>query len=202
MEVTFTKLSGRRYSVAVRRERGPALAPRQGPGYDDFLPHDAVHLIVESEARLAGGAFGRVAAGRNNIFWPADPALRRRQARREARRVTTKAEHADMARSEWFASVCPLLWELRTGRRAESDLPEWFSSGDASALPGPLTERIIERLDDFAARWAALPAGGTITLSWPGRPSESARRSPRAHGRHREEPVAERSAQLPHTVGD
>ncbi|MGA9310845.1 MAG: hypothetical protein WBV74_10795 [Pseudonocardiaceae bacterium] len=80
--MTFTKLAVHRYTMSVMREREPALAPRQGPGYDDFLQHDGVHLIVESEAALAGGAFGRAAAGRCNIFWPADPACRRRQARR------------------------------------------------------------------------------------------------------------------------
>ncbi len=72
--------------MTVRRQAGPSLAPRQGPGYDDHLPHDAVHLLVENEAGLTGGVFGRVAAGRSNIFWPADPKLQRRQARREAKR--------------------------------------------------------------------------------------------------------------------
>lgn len=173
MEVTFTKLSGRRYVMTVTRERGPALAPRQGPGYDDFLPHDAVHLIVESEAGLAGGAFGRVAAGQSNIFWPADPARRRRQARREARRPPTKSERADMARSEWLASVCPPLWELQTGRRAE--LPIWFSRVEPTALATPLVERILERLDNFAARWQALREGGSVTLSWPAQRAASRR---------------------------
>src|SRR5947209_11365582 len=103
--------------MTVVRERGPRLAPRQGPGYDDHLPHDAVHFLVEAEARLSGGVFGRVAAGRNNIFWPDDPRTRRRQARREARRTSSAAEHADMARSEALASVCQPLWELRAGHR-------------------------------------------------------------------------------------
>lgn len=38
----------------------------------------------------------------------------------------TTAERADMARSELLASICPTLWELRTGRR--SHVPPWFSS--------------------------------------------------------------------------
>ena len=84
MEVTFTKLQGRRYLMTVVRDRGPELAPRQGPGYHDYLPHDAVHFMVEAEAALSGGVFGRVAAGQNNIFTTADPAIRRRQGRWEA----------------------------------------------------------------------------------------------------------------------
>jgi hypothetical protein len=81
MDVTFTKAAGRRYLMTVVRERGPQLAPRHGPGYDDYLPHDAVHFIAEAEARLSGGVFGRIAAGQSNMFWAADPRMLRRQGR-------------------------------------------------------------------------------------------------------------------------
>jgi hypothetical protein len=52
VDVTFTKVAGCRYLMTIVRERGPQLASRHGPGYDDYLPHDAVHFIVEAEARL------------------------------------------------------------------------------------------------------------------------------------------------------
>ncbi|SRR6266487_991877 len=94
MHVTFTKMPGRRYLMTIVRERGPELAPRQGPGYDDYLPHDAVHFFVEAEAQLSGGVFGRIAAGRSNIFWPADPVVRQRQARREKKLKPGKDEQA------------------------------------------------------------------------------------------------------------
>src|SRR5579884_4257820 len=146
MEVTFTKLE-RRYRMTVVRDHGPELAPRCGPGYDDHLPHDAVHLLVEAEAGLAGGAFGRIAAGWNNIFWPADPAVRRQQNRREARRRLTPAQRGDMGRSEQLASLCASLWQFRQGLRR--DLPEWFSRVPPEALGSPLVGRILERLDGF-----------------------------------------------------
>jgi len=90
MEVTFTKGPGRRYFMTVVRERGIALAARQGPGYHDWLPHDAVHFIVEREAELAGGVFGRIAAGQSN-----------------------------MERSEVLASLCLPLWEYQAGHRSQ-----------------------------------------------------------------------------------
>ena len=124
MDVTFTKDSGRRYLMTVVRERGPKLGPRHGPGYDDYLPHDAVHFLVEAEARLTGGAFGRIAAGQGNMFWPADNRLLRHQKRREARRKPSQAEHAQMGRSEDLASVCQVLWQLRGGHRSLP--PSWF----------------------------------------------------------------------------
>ena len=173
MEVTFTKQAGRRYLVTIVRERGPRLAPRGGPGYDDDRPHDAVHVLVEAEARLAGGVFGRIAAGQSNMFWPADNRLIRHQNRKDARRKPTAAEHADMSRSEGLAGVCPPLWELRAGHRGE--LPPWFDRVPAEVLDSRLTERILVRLDEFAARWHPLQPGLGVTLAWPldarGRPS-------------------------------
>lgn len=177
MDVTFTKLPRRRYRMAVVRQRGPELAARNGPGYDDYLPHDAVHFLVEAEAGLSGAAFGRIAAGRNNIFWAADPVARKRQARREAKRPPSSTEHADMAQSEQLASLCEPLWKLRVGQR--SDLPDWFSSMAPGIGESPLVERILVRLDAFASCWHALPVGGSVTLSWPSQRAGSMRRARR-----------------------
>jgi hypothetical protein len=106
MEATFTKAAGRRYAMTVVRERGPRLASRYGPGYDDHLPHDAVHFLVEAEAGLSGGVFGQIAAGQNNIFWPADPRARRRQPRRtpSARRHPARPARTRTSRQQPAAS--------------------------------------------------------------------------------------------------
>ena len=40
--------------MSVVREHGPELAARNGPGYDGYLPHDAVHFLVEADGRLIG----------------------------------------------------------------------------------------------------------------------------------------------------
>jgi hypothetical protein len=165
MEVTFTKLAGRRYVMAIAREHGPELAPRGGPGYHDHLPHDALHFLVEAEAGLTGGVFGRIAGGASGFFWPADPALLRKQVRQEKARKLTPAQHADMARSEALAGTCQVLWEMRAGQR--DCAPEWFSQVEPEMLESDLVRRIIARLDEFAARWHALQPGGSITLAWP-----------------------------------
>jgi len=120
---------------------------------------------VEAEARLTGGAFGRIAAGQSNMFWPADNRRLRHQNRKEARRKPNAAEHAQMGRSEDLASVCQVLWELRAGHRSEP--PSWFDRVPPEDLESRLTERILARLDEFAARWHALPPGESITLTWP-----------------------------------
>jgi hypothetical protein len=171
--------------MAVTREHGPRLAPRDGPGYHDFLPHDAVHFLVEAEAGLTGGVFGRIAGGLGSFFPVADPALLRKQARREKARTLTPAQHADMARSEALAGTCQVLWEMRAGQR--EDPPEWFSRADPEMLESELTRRILARFDEFAAWWHALPAGGSVTLPWPLRvPPRSGAQRPRDRtGPHR-----------------
>lgn len=172
VDVTFTKETGSRYTMAVHRETGPVLAASLGPGRDEYLPHDLVHFVVEVEAGLIGGVFGRVAAGGRGSFWPVSIAERRRASR--DRRRPTPQEHTDMARSEELASICAPLWDLRHGRRAQ--LPDWFSQFSQAELEDPVVHRVLARLDDVAPRWHALEPGQGITLVWPApRPSTSAR---------------------------
>jgi hypothetical protein len=165
MEVTFTKLPKRRYQMTVMRERGPVLAPCTGPGYHEYLPHDALRFLLEAEAGLSGGAFGRIAAGPGTIFWPADPTLLRRHRRWKKTPKPTPGRRADMAMSEQLARLCQVLWEIRAGQRATP--PEWFSRADPDMLESPLVQRILGRLDVFATQWHPLPAYGSITLAWP-----------------------------------
>lgn len=80
MEVTFVKRRNG-YDVRIRRERGPELTPRGGPGGRPPVPHDAAHLIVEQEARLRGGVFGRLADA-NGLDGSSGPPIRRSGGRR------------------------------------------------------------------------------------------------------------------------
>lgn len=164
VDVTFTKLAGR-YEIAVDRSVGAALAPRNGPGHSDAVPHDVAHLLVEAEDGIRGGVYGRLAAadGDDGLFWPADPAARRTSSRR--RREPTPEESADMARSERLASLTVALWEVARGRRRPD--PAWPGRVEDSGVDPVLLERLFGRYDDFAARWSALPHGGSITLPWP-----------------------------------
>ncbi len=164
VDVTFTKLAGR-YEIAVRRTAGAELAPRNGPGHSDAVPHDVAHLLVETEEGIRGGVYGRLAAadGDDGLFWPVDPAARR--ASLKNRRAPTPDESADMARSERLASLTVALWEVARGRRRPD--PAWPGRPEDSGVDAGLLERLFARYDDFAARWAGLPAGGSVTIAWP-----------------------------------
>ncbi|WP_341257975.1 hypothetical protein [Gordonia malaquae] len=164
MEITFTKLAGR-YDIAVHRDVGHALAPRNGPGFHDAVPHDVAHLIVETEWGIRGGVYGRLAAadGDDGMFWAADLAVKRKATKN--RRTPTESESADMAKSERLASLTVALWEVARGRRRPD--PAWPGTEAASGESPELLQKVYDRYDDFSRTWSSLPAGRSVTMPWP-----------------------------------
>ncbi|WP_405932465.1 hypothetical protein [Streptomyces sp. NBC_00827] len=162
MRVVFTKGPGTSYDISVHRETGAALAPRNGPGGHPYLPHDLVHFLVEAEAGIRLGVYGRLAAGDNGLFWPADPAERNKAARRRKSKPVQPSPQAraDMARSEELAGIAVPVWEVRRGHA--KTLPAYVR---ADEVP-PVVDRIVTRLDEHADRWHALPVGGSLELAW------------------------------------
>ena len=71
MRVTFTKTTSRHYTISIDRERGPRLLPRGAPGFDNAMPHDLAHYVVEDFYGIELGVFGQIAAGASGIFFPA-----------------------------------------------------------------------------------------------------------------------------------
>lgn len=162
MRVVFTKGPGIGYEIAVHRDTGPELAPRNGPGGHPYLPHDLVHLLVEKEAGIELGVFGQLAAGDNGMFWPVDNAERTRAGRRRRSKkhaMSPRAE-ADMIRSETLARIAVPVWEVRRG--LVQSLPAYVSAHDVT----PVVDRIVDTFDDHADRWHALPVGGSLTVTW------------------------------------
>jgi hypothetical protein len=159
MRVTFSKLAGRRYLVAIDREHGPALQPRHGPGYDELLPHDVAHYVIEEQLGLQLGVFGQLAAGGCGLFAPA-PADRRGSDRRADRRFAAAGRN-DMRRSEAAVGYCVGEWQRRAGMAVGpiADLDVELSGSDV--------ERVVSRLDEVSRAWRALPLGGALTFTWP-----------------------------------
>ncbi|MFD9004098.1 hypothetical protein ACFV0T_24565 [Streptomyces sp. NPDC059582] len=162
MRVVFTKGPGTSYGIAVQRESGARLAPRNGPGGHPYLPHDLVHFLVEVEAGIELGVYGRLAAGDNGLFWPADPAERAKAARRRRSKPVKPSPQAraDMARSEQLAGIAVHVWEVRHGHARE------LSAKGVAGEIATVVDRIVSRFDDYADRWHTLPVGGSLTLTW------------------------------------
>ena len=176
MQVTFTKVDGKRYRVTIEREQGPALVPRFAPGYDDLMPHDVAHYVVEESYGIELGVWGQLAAGGGGIFAPApeDNTLRHQ---RRAQRIGVVGR-ADMARSEQLVVLTVHTWERSIGRVKQATLPAL--EVDPAQLAGA-----VRRMAVVAEQWRALPRGGSLTFTWPrgltfdAATSHRGRRSPR-----------------------
>jgi hypothetical protein len=152
MKVTFTRVGERRYSVSVE---GPNIDPvrmHPAPGYDERLPHDAAHFIVENELGIMGGVFGQIAAGGTaNTFFSSD-AKSSRKARKRGRDIA-KANRKDALFSEHAVYAAQSRWEKH------DIIPD-------TKIPPADIARIIGAFEDFAAKWSKLQVGGSITLVW------------------------------------
>lgn len=173
MDVTFRRTGPRRYAVIVTLPGEPARVLDPAPGYDDDIPHDLVHYLVEAELGLSYGVYGSAARG-GGSFRPTfegnvSPRERARGQRKQRKREQSlRAQDADgaaeMARSERLAGVCDLVWRRRHGQRPDPrrQAPQ-LRPEDA-----PDVERVVSRLDAIAPLWSELPLGGELVFEWPG----------------------------------
>jgi hypothetical protein len=138
------------------------------PGYDDLLPHDLVHLLVEIRWGLRDGIYGEVAAGGNaDTFRLADERPTEettRERRRKARRAQRSHGGADMGRSEHLAGVVHARWNARY---RGVGLPDWYAH--AFAASGATESEIEAALDEAAtlsARWRQVQVGDGLSVDW------------------------------------
>jgi hypothetical protein len=158
VKVSFMKSGPRRYGVAVERDRATNLQMHPAPGYDEWLPHDLVHFLVERESSLEDGIFGQLAAGGDaHTFVPTEDQRTRRWARRTERRNRTSGR--DIGRSEELAFAALVTWKARAaGHRPTRQFAEATTAEVAGLMPA---------LDEAAHDWHDLAVGGSLTFDWP-----------------------------------
>jgi hypothetical protein len=158
MRVRFTKSGVHRYGVAVDRDCASNVELHPAPGYDDWVPHDLVHFLVERETGLRNGIFGQLAAGGNaHTFVPTDEQRTRRWARQAERR--NAASGGDIDRSEELAYAAHVAWKSRAAGRRPS---MHFGTPTGTALAA-----LMPALDEAARAWHELPVGQSLTFDWP-----------------------------------
>ncbi|WP_148086181.1 hypothetical protein [Actinocorallia herbida] len=179
MDVTFRRTGERRYAVIAEPPGRPAQAMDPAPGYDEQIPHDAVHYLVEAELGLMGGLYGRIARGGGELPIAVrdgeDPKARRRAIRRQQRKQASlrARDHAsgdEMGLSEDLAAAVDLAWRRARGARR----PEWAPPRPADPEVEALVQRLMPAVEAFAERWRGLPVGGAVTFRWPATRPESA----------------------------
>jgi hypothetical protein len=171
MLVTFTKADAKRYLIAIERDHGPPLVPRFAPGYDDRMPHDLAHFLVEEHFEIELGVFGQLAAGGSGIFKPApgDDSVR---FRRTAHRLAAIGRD-DMARSERLVGLCVPEWERSIGRRRHG------ASEATDEVDPEVLAAAVRQLQEGALRWRKVQYGSSLTLEWPRRLTFDAAKSRR-----------------------
>jgi hypothetical protein len=171
VRVIFRKTHRRGYAVDVAREGAEDLTMNPAPGYDDLLPHDLVHLLVERHWGLRDGIYGDVAAGGNAGTFrladdrPSDETTR--QWARKARRARRQKGGSDMARSEHLAAVVHARWNQR---HHGAGLPDWYAG--ALLGSGAAEAEIESALQEAAAlseRWRRVQVGDAMAVEWPAR---------------------------------
>jgi hypothetical protein len=172
MYVAFRRTGTRRYAVVVSVPGAPTRALDPAPGYDDDIPHDLVHYVVEAELGLMYGVYGSAARGGGTFINTAEQDVRARQRAREQRKQR-KREHglrahdakhaAEMAQSERLAALCDVAWRRRRGQHADPAR----QAPVLRAADTEIVERVVARLDSLTSRWRELRVGGELVFEWP-----------------------------------
>ncbi len=144
MTVRFVRTVGQPDRIYVRRSNGSEVS-WSFPTYGLQLPHDLVHLIVESEFQIRDGFWG----GKDNYAGFGEDLRGLYLAEALANLSWAVADFSDEERLERLRSECE-------------------KSG--MALPGTVTldtlRKVHARLDALRSQWRALGAKGTIELPW------------------------------------
>ena len=172
MNVRFRRTGARRYAVIVTLAGQPPRAMDPAPGYDDDIPHDLVHYVVEAELGLTNGVYGRTARGAGTFITTAErdgtsrerARKQRKQQRRERSLSVQDARHAaDLEQSERLAALCGVAW-----RRKQGQHPDPMRSAPVPrSVDVAKVQRVVSRLDAIAPLWRALSVGEELVFEWP-----------------------------------
>ncbi len=188
MEVQFRRTGERRYAITIYQKDLPPVEMNPAPGYDPIMPHDLLHLVVESELGLSRGIFGQIAdGGHAGTFHPVpsqdenrrEAARRRRRSSKRGEKLLREGRH-QAAQSERATYICLYEWLARSvdpERRKlavqmapqAKHLRDLQPSAESRVLTEDILVRVCARLDKMSARWLSLDIGQSFTVGWPDR---------------------------------
>lgn len=171
MDVGFKRTGERQYAVWVRVPGRETQWMNPAPGYDDDIPHDLVHYVVEAALGFRAGVFGRAAAGggtfvtgQSHAASPRERARERRKQRRREGQLGAQDGAAEMGTSERLAGICDVHFRRSAGQRPDParEGPPPLSPEDAARVG-----RVVARLQVLAPVWRRVPIGGALVFGWP-----------------------------------
>lgn len=137
------------------------------PGYDDRLPHDMAHFVVENELGIKGGVFGQLAAGGHaRTFMRTAEPQRRKVAKRGDKIAASNRD--DAALSEKVVWLACGTWNKKL-----SGVPA------VQGVSAEDIDRVCREFDAVSAVWSKLAVGESITLVWRGQAARPTKRRSR-----------------------
>lgn len=185
MNVIFKKTGVRGYGVFIKRENLPDLEMNPAPGFDELMPHDLLHFLVEQEFGLRHAVFGQVAAGGTSGTFrqSASESKSAKTDARERRKINRKgkalmkSDLVEYAQSERATFVCWHDWLSHSpDEKLRSLAKDMKITADSILDRMPEIERqrfskeklarIRDRMDEISAKWSRLKVNESINLVW------------------------------------
>jgi hypothetical protein len=147
LQATFVRHRERRHRIYVTRRDGTSIF-WDFPSYGDRLPHDLVHLVVETELGIARGFWGMVDRGTQVSLIDNQATLVR-----HGRPLVEQPgiDLSDLLRAE----------EAVAHLESTSASEQWTEGASPATMA-----RARTRLDDLGRQWRDLADGTAITLTF------------------------------------
>jgi hypothetical protein len=184
MRVQFHRTGKRQYRVVVVIPGRPPLEMNSAPGYDDLMPHDLQHFIVERTLGIRNGIFGQLAHGGSaGTFHHENPgeaskrdakALKRKtetfaRAGREDSLVSERATY--IAWQDWLQSHKSADARARGAemRDTAQSILSRIGKEERKLYSAENLARLRAVMEEASEEWQATLIGGFIELGWEAR---------------------------------
>ena len=186
MLLIFRRTGQRRYAVEARRTSFPDVEMNPAPGYDQCIPHDMMHLVVEAKLGLTRAVFGQLASGGDAGTFHLSPHSQgtTRDLARLRRAVKARGEKLlregrdESEQSERATYIC---WYERLSRSQANEprttaqtmsqqakqVREVTPPKELRRLDETTLADICRRLDELSSHWSRLNVGEAMTVRWP-----------------------------------
>jgi len=166
MRVTFVRTRGARDRVYVARDDG-SEASWETASYGEGLPHDLVHLVVESRFGVTRGVWGRVASGAE--LGRINAAANRRGGRDKYGELGGEPEELlvaeALANAPWLVvEVAPRAEDVQ--HAIEVELGK-LGRAHAESITIAAVGAVRDELREWLAKWRALGERGALTFEYP-----------------------------------
>lgn len=185
MKVEFQKTGQRRYAIGILRDGLPKLEMNPAPGFDELMPHDMLHFLVEQEFGLRNAIFGQVATGGTSGTFMQAPSESKnsKQDSRQRRKLNQKGRKMmkdasdEYAQSERATYICWYDWlshssdeKLRSQAKemkiTADSIYQQMSDAERKRFSTEKLAQIRKRMDELSQKWVSLRVNESLTIDW------------------------------------